>query len=312
MKFINDYLEGEEFAEQALIVSVTKNTNKNGKAYLDMQLKDISGTRNAKKWDILPNDENIFVAGNILFLEGKIVSFNNSLQLNINRGDLLSEEEIDINRFVFKAPVPYEKLLKEFNEFRNEVKNEDLNKILNYIFEKHLDRFLTYPAASSIHHDYRHGLLYHTVSMLNHAKHFIEYYGDLDAELLYAGIILHDFGKVIELEGKYSYKYSLEGKLIGHISIISSLVGEARNVLNIKSEKGLLLQHMVLSHHGQLEYGSPVLPLTKEALLLSMIDNLDSKMNIVIKATSETEKGGYTQKLFPLDGRIMYVPNDED
>ena len=230
MKFLCDYLEGEEFNEQALVVSVTKNTNKNGKGYLDIQLKDISGTRNAKKWELCLDDYKIFIPGAIVFIEGKVVSFNNSLQINIGRGDLLDDKEVDINRFMFNAPVPYDELLKEFNEYRSLIKHEELNKILDYVFKRHLEKFLYYPAASFIHHDYRHGLLYHTVSMLNHAKHFINFYGKLDEELLYAGIILHDFGKVIELEGKYSYKYSLEGKLIGHVSIITSLVSEARNI----------------------------------------------------------------------------------
>jgi len=143
--------------------------------------------------------------------------------------------------------------------------------------------------------------------MADHAAYLAPIYG-ADHDLMITGCLLHDFGKIIELEGPIVYKYSLEGKLLGHISIMCAEIRKAAEELNITSEVPLLLEHMVLSHHGQQEFGSPVLPLTKEALLLSLIDNLDSKMVVISKAINEIEPGTFTNKIFPLDNRSFYKP----
>ena len=134
------------------------------------------------------------------------------------------------------------------------------------------------------------------------------YYEDVDKDVLLSGILLHDMGKTIEFEGPVVYKYSIEGKLLGHISIMVSEIRRAAEGLKITSEVPMLLEHMVLSHHGYPDFGSPVLPMTKEALLLSLIDNLDSKMVIVSKALENVNPGEFSQKVFPLDNRMIYKP----
>jgi 3'-5' exoribonuclease len=134
---------------------------------------------------------------------------------------------------------------------------------------------------------------------------------DADRDLMITGCLLHDLGKIIELEGPIVYKYSLEGKLLGHISIMAAELRKAAQELDIKSETPLLLEHMILSHHGQLEFGSPVMPITKEALLLSLIDNLDSKMVVVDKALSDVQEGNFSNKVFPLDNRSFYKPKKQ-
>ena len=131
-------------------------------------------------------------------------------------------------------------------------------------------------------------------------------YQPVNRDLLITGILLHDIGKVIELEGPVVYHYTVEGKLLGHISIMVSEIRKAAEELNIKNETPLLLEHMVLSHHDKPEFGSPVPPLTKEALLLTLIDNMDSKMAIVTKALETVNPGEFTQKIYPLDGRMFY------
>ena len=135
-------------------------------------------------------------------------------------------------------------------------------------------------------------------------------YAPVNRDLLITGILLHDLGKIVELEGPVIYHYSVEGKLLGHISIMVSEIRMAAKELGIDNETPLLLEHMVLSHHDKPEYGSPVSPLTKEALLLTYIDNMDSKMAIVDKALEGINPGEFTQKIFPLDGRTMYKPKN--
>ena len=129
-----------------------------------------------------------------------------------------------------------------------------------------------------------------------------------DYDMLMTGILMHDMGKTIEFEGPAVYHYSLEGRLIGHITLMVSELREAAKELKITSEVPLLLEHMVLSHHGEPEFGSPVPPLTREAMLLNFIDNLDSKMVIAAKALEGVEEGDFSQRVYPLDNRCLYNP----
>ncbi len=308
MKLLADYKDGERFLGQLLITSCLKGVTNNGLSYLTMELRDSSGQINGKKWEVTEEDEKVFVAGNVIYVNAEVIFYKTSLQLKVLSGKPLKEEEINIENFTQKAPVPYEELYSKYQYYRSQIHDTELNQVIDYIMKKHENQFLNYPAASSIHHNYTHGLLYHTVSMLSHGEYLANYYGDVDKELLYAATILHDVGKTVELEGPVVFKYSLEGKLIGHISIISGEIAEARSVLNLNSEKTLLLQHMILSHHGELEFGSPVMPLTKEAVILHAVDKIDSEINIVSKALDTVEEGSFTNKVFALDNRSFYKP----
>ena len=131
---------------------------------------------------------------------------------------------------------------------------------------------------------------------------------NIDKDVLIAGVLLHDVGKVVELSGPIATKYTLEGKLLGHISIMASEIRRVARDLNITSEVPVLLEHMILSHHGSKEFGSPVLPLTREAVILHFVDDLDSKMNILDKAYADVEEGEFTQRIMPMDGRAFYKP----
>ena len=216
-------------------------------------------------------------------------------------------EEIDVEKFVKAPPVSKETLIKRFNDHVASIKNEDCLKIIKYMMDKFGDNIFTYPAAVSIHHEYSSGLLMHSITMADLANYLCPIY-DCDHDLMITGCLLHDLGKIIELEGPIVYKYSLEGKLLGHISIMCAEIRKAAEELKITGEVPLLLEHMVLSHHGQQEFGSPVMPLTKEGLLLSLIDNLDSKMVVVNKAIADVEPGNFSNKVFSLDNRAFYKP----
>ena len=143
----------------------------------------------------------------------------------------------------------------------------------------------------------------------HHVPHMGEdIYTSLDQDLLISGIILHDIGKIQELSGPIAPVYTLEGNLLGHISIGAELVKRKADELGFKGEKVTLLIHMILSHHGAKEYGSPVLPMIKEAEILSLIDNIDARMNMFEKALAETEEGEYTKRIFALENRNIYKP----
>ena len=307
MKMISELNDHEHVDGQFLVGSVSKGVNTAGGSYFSVELRDASGTITAKKWDATLADEQIFITGNVIALSGETNKYKEQLQLKILDAELVPLNEIDVERFVKAPPVSKELLIKRFNEHVSSIKDEDCQKIIAYFMKKFGDNVFSYPAAVSIHHEYSSGLLMHSVTMADIAASLCETY-DVDHDLVITGCLLHDMGKIIELEGPIVYKYSTEGKLLGHISIMAAEIRKAADELNLTSEVPLLLEHMVLSHHGQQEFGSPVMPLTKEALLLSLIDNLDSKMVVVNKALQDVEPGSYTNKIFPLDNRSFYKP----
>ena len=309
MKMISEFTDHDHIEGQFLLGSVSKGVNANGGSYFSVELRDASGQITAKKWDATLQDEEIFVTGNVISIIGETNRYKDALQLKILSAELVPLDSIDVDRFVKAPPVSKEELIKKFNNYVDSVKNADCKSLLNYMIKKFGDKLYSYPAAVSIHHEYSSGLLMHSLTMADIASYLCKIY-DANYDLLITGCLLHDLGKIIELEGPIVYKYSIEGKLLGHISIMAAEIRKAAEELNIKSEIPLLLEHMVLSHHGQQEFGSPVMPLTKEALLLSLIDNLDSKMVVINKAIAEVEPGNFSNKVFSLDNRSFYKPKE--
>ncbi len=307
---IIDFNDGDHISGQFLVNSSAKCVNNQGSAYMNLELKDASGTINGKKWEASPEDESIYVQGNVVYIEGEVLKYKESLQVKILSGTFVDPNDIDVVKFIKQPPVPKEELIKRFNAHVESIKNEDCRKILDYEIKRLSPKLFDYPAAVSVHHDYGSGLLMHTVSMADLGVFLADYYPNVDKDILLTGILLHDMGKTIEFEGPIVYKYSLTGRLLGHISIMVSEIRRAAEGLKLTSEVPLLLEHMVLSHHGSNEFGSPVLPMTKEALLLSLIDNLDSKMVIVEKALEGVNPGEFSQKIYPLDGRCIYKPKE--
>ena len=309
MKMISELTDHEHVEGQFLIGNVSKGVNTIGGSYFSAELRDASGAIAAKKWDATIADEQIFVSGNVIAITGETNKYKDQLQLKILTAELVPLEDIDVERFVKAPPISKQELINRFNAHVASIKNQDCLKIINYFIKKFGEDIFSYPAAVSIHHEYSSGLLMHSVSMADLATYLCPIY-DADHDLLVTGCLLHDMGKIIELEGPIVYKYSIEGKLLGHISIMAAELRKAAQELKIEGEIPLLLEHMVLSHHGQQEFGSPVMPLTKEALLLSLIDNLDSKMVVVNKALADVEPGNFSNKVFPLDNRAFYKPKN--
>lgn len=308
MNLIKELNDGDRLIIQALVGNVNQGTNKSGSPYLNVELRDSSGVLNSKKWEISDEDYDIFVTGNIVEVMIEVIKYNDALQGKILNAKLLNADEIDVTRFIKAPPIKKEILVERFFKLVNSIKDSDCKKILDYFLKKFGETVFIAPAASSVHHEFSSGLLMHSVSIAEHVDYFAKFYNDINRDIAVTGALLHDFGKMIELVGPAVYHYSTEGKLLGHISIMCGELRIAAKELNINSEVPLLLEHIVLSHHGQYEFGSPVLPLTREALLISMVDNLDSKMLVLDKALEDVKSGEFTQKIFPLDNRSFYKP----
>jgi 3'-5' exoribonuclease len=305
---INNLKEQERVTLMALIVNVAKGVTNTGAPYLTITLQDATGQIEGRKWDVLDDDARVFVSGNFVKVVADVVNYRNSLQLKVISGEFISPAGIDVTKFVPSSPVPRETLVKKLNGFVSLIRNSSIKSVVEEFIKQDMASLMVYPAASRNHHEYAGGLLHHVVTMLETAEMIIKIYPSLNSDLLYAGVILHDLGKLDELSGPVIPKYTTEGKLIGHISIMQAKVKRVCEQLKVDEELSMLLQHMVLSHHGQKEFGSPVPPLFKEAEVLSIIDNLDARINMMEKALSGIEDGEFTSRIFSLEDRSFYKP----
>lgn len=302
---IKDLIERGNASGVYLIKDVNKGITTNGLNYLSFVLQDKSGVIDAKKWDVTAEDINKSEKGKIVRIDGEVTKFKDKLQIRIADIYEVDPEDNDLSSLLMLGSIEFNALIEDFNYYKNSIKNDDCKVILDAVFKKYYSKFIDYPAAVRNHHEFYHGLLHHSVMMCKVAEQLSKLY-DCDYDLLISGCLLHDIGKVIEFSGYVAPSYTNEGNLLGHISIGMSIIKEISDELKITSEVPLLLEHMILSHHGKLEYGSPVVPLTREALLLSMIDDLDAKMMVLDKALSDIEEGSYTERIFALDNASYY------
>ncbi len=303
---IKDFKENERITAEFLVINATKGSTNAGAPYFNLTFQDASGAIEARKWEISEGDEDTFVVGNIVSAEVDVIKYKNTFQLKVLKAKKVNEDEVVVTNFIPSAPVPQNILSKKLLGFLMEVEDRDIKKVIEEVLRRDYNKILTYPAASKNHHEYASGLLHHIVTMLECMSAISKIYPSLNKDYLYAGTILHDLGKLIELSGPVVFKYSTRGKLLGHISIMSSSLQEICRTLDVSEEKCSILQHLVLSHHGQQEFGSPVPPLIKEAEVLSIIDNLDARINMMDKALSEVKEGEFTARIMALEGRSFY------
>ncbi|HPK67437.1 MAG TPA: HD domain-containing protein, partial [Bacilli bacterium] len=237
-----------------------------------------------------------------------VLNYRDNLQVKIRAVSKVNDDEFDATRFTMASPIPLPELEKRLDGYLNSLKDKDIALLTKTLVGKYYKSYIAYPAAVRNHHEFASGLLHHTVSMADLGEAIANLYPSVDRDMLIAGILLHDLGKTLELSGPIIPKYTLEGKLIGHISITHAEIQKSIEALKINSETATLLSHMVLSHHGKYEYGSPVLPLTREAYLLSVIDDLDAKMMILDKAYEQTPEGEFSTRIYAMDDRSFYKP----
>lgn len=307
------YAVGEQMNLMALLKNVSVRVAKNGKQYLDLTFEDQSGEITGKFWDASTADIERYQAGRVVRLAGKRENYQGSPQVKIGSLRLANADEPhDPSDFVVHAPMKASEMEDELNQVVFEITSQVWNRIVRFLIAKHRDAFFTYPAAKRNHHAFQGGLAYHTLSILRLAHSVVKQYPTLDAPLLYAGAILHDLGKVIELSGPVSTQYTVEGNLLGHISIVDGEIVSACNELkfDLNNENVVLLRHMILAHHGLLEYGSPVRPRLLEAEVLHQLDELDASIMMMTNAIEHTAPGEFGERLFAMDGRSFYRPNE--
>ncbi len=309
MKKVIDFHEGEHLSVPLLITGITKGATNSGAPYLTLNLQDDSKAIEAKLWDVKPEIEKELEVGKVYDFEFDVILYRGTLQLKIVKVLPLIQSEIKREDFIFKSPIAKDKIRDEIGDIINRIQNKTIAKLVVAMLNYYGEDFYEYPAASKIHHSFMGGLSTHVLGMLKLGLAVAEIYPEVDKDYLVAGIILHDLGKIEELSSPIVTEYTTEGKLLGHISIMQAHLYDIGKELKVDdTEEFLLLRHMVLAHHGHLEYGSPIRPLTLEAELLYLIDNIDARYNTITIALKQIDPGTFTPKLFALDNRQFYRP----
>lgn len=308
MPKIIDYKNGEQMSLEAIIKKSDYRLAKNGKNFLSLVFEDKSGQIPGKFWDASEDDAKRFRVGTVVQLDGKRDVYQGKPQVIINHLGPLDPNTVDMSQFIQTAPIKRADMENEFEDIFLEITNGAWNRVVRYLFKKYHNQFFTSAAAKVNHHDFQGGLAFHTLSMVHLAEKIADQYPQIDKALLIAGTCLHDLGKTIELSGTLDVEYTFEGNMLGHITIIDEEIVKAAQDLKIDldSQDMVMLRHMVLSHHGLLEYGSPERPKLLEAEVLHDIDVLDASINMISKALDKTEEGKFSERIFGMDNRAFY------
>ena len=219
----------------------------------------------------------------------------------------LEEKDEALRSFYPQAPLPLDAAVEEVYNYIDKIDNLIIKAITKHLVDKYKDEFFTFPAASKFHHAYVGGLAYHSLGMVHFADGFIANYPYLNKDYIYAGVLLHDIGKTIELTGAINTEYTLKGQLIGHLVLGAMEIEKTAIELGYENtEEALMLEHMLISHHGQPQFGSAKKPMTPEALVLWYIDTIDSKFRVLGEELEKTEPKTFTDAIGVLDRSKIY------
>ena len=300
---------GDTFLGFLMVRSAEQRTNQKGGRYLDLNLIDRTGEVNCKMWDgTVPPPP----ASSVVKVQAQVQEFNGRMQMKIDRMRAANESDcIDLSQLIPCAPESPETMRTYIDDTIASFKSEALQKLVREMLRLAGEELAYYPAAMRMHHAEKSGLLHHTTDMLHTAEQVLKCYPFLNADLLRAGVIVHDLAKIQEMAsdalGNVS-DYTRDGLLIGHlVRGVATLEAAAKNV-GVSGEWVALLEHMIISHHGIPEYGSPKMPMFPEAEALHLIDNLDAKMNEMKGIQERTPEGAFSEKIPSLDMRRLYHP----
>jgi len=278
---VEDIREKQSIEGLYLVRDKNNGITKTGKPYIALNLSDKTGMIKARVWDNADKLDPAFDQGDVVSLKGFAVLYQGEMQLNIHAISRVGADDVDLRDFMPVSAVDPERCFVDIQAHIATVADAHLRCLLQLVFEDEriAAAFKQAPAAKSIHHDCLGGLVEHTLSVARIVDMLASHYGTVNRDLVLTGAILHDIGKIYELSFERGFDYTDAGRLIGHIVLGMELISAKIRLIDGFSElKALLVKHMILSHHGQLEFGSPKRPKIPEALLLSHADDLDAKM----------------------------------
>ncbi len=313
-KTLNEFSTGDELLIFLIVSKCEVKTSKNGKLFLNLELRDRSTALPSKVWDNAEEYAKKLKEGTVVKVAGQIEDFNGAPQIKIDKIRPAQESDNVIPEdFLPRSRRPINEMMDELNQVIDSVKDQYLNKLLRIILSgENLDKYSRTPAGKGWHHAYIHGLLEHTLEIVRICKLMCSIHPDLNHDLLISGALLHDFGKTEELTYDSVFDYSDKGKLIGHIMIGALTVEKtASSIPNFPEELKTHLIHLVLSHQGKLEFASPVEPKTLEAIALYQADELSAKTNAYKYAIeADKNKGGRWTRFLPLAETSLFIPDN--
>ncbi len=308
--YVRDLRPSQDVTSTFLVQSKDIRQKKSGEPYLSLSLVDCTGEIDAKMWDNVAEVMETFDRDDFIVAKGRIQVYQNKPQFTIHKLKRADEAEIEFSDFFPASSRDPEEMFRELQGIIEGIANPHLKALLQTMFadEEIAARYRQAPAAKSVHHAYLGGLIEHVLSLCGLCRFAAGHYPYIDLDLLLAGAILHDIGKIYELSYRRSFGYTDDGQLLGHIIIGLRLIDEkVRRIPDFPPRLRALLDHMVLSHHGELEFGSPKVPVFPEALLLHYLDNLDSKMeNMRSLITKDSQiEGAWTSFSYALERFVL-------
>ena len=310
-KNVKDMVPGDKVEGFYILKEAYQKISSNGKPFLSAVIADKTGTMDVKVWDYAGPVGTQEDVGKIIKIRGDVSEFKGTPQLSLSNIRMaLPEDNCDTVRLVAAAPIDKDETVRKVRTLVDSMEDPDYRQVARTMLERHLETFASIPAAKSVHHSFLSGLLMHTANMMAMADFLSGQYASvIDRSLLLTGTLLHDFAK--EIEFRFSdlgivTDYSVKGQLLGHLVMGAQEVAQVCAELGTPEEKSLLLQHMILSHHGEPEYGAAVKPMFAEAELLSYIDMVDSRMEIYAELLPSVAEGSFSSRVFALDKRIYH------
>ena len=311
--YIKDLRKDQEVTEFFMVKSAAVKTGSNGKQYLDITLGDKTGELTGKKWDVSDGEYPALVdikEKDIVKIKGVITEWAGQLQFRVQRIRKANENDgQQIGDFVKAAPEDPQEMYDFIFDTAQNLTDRDLRELCVRLLTENKDRLLYYPAASKNHHAQLGGLRYHTKRMLMTGMRVCEVYTNLNRDLVLTGVILHDMEKLNEIDADIdgiASGYSFEGQMLGHLIQGVKLVDRMALEMGMDREKAIMLEHMILSHHYEPEFGSPKKPLFPEAEVLHYLDILDARMFDMQAALEATEPGAFSDRVWTLDNRRLY------
>ncbi len=311
--FIKDLKPDSRVEDIYLLKLIGLRDKKNGGQYLLLKLADMSGEIMGMMWDKIDGVIDKVKPGDFVRVKFRVQVYNNNLQAIISKISKVGDNEIDNSEIFFpSSEIPAETLYKKLIEFaETKIKDTFLKQLVMRVYKdpEIKPMLLKAPAAKSLHHAYRGGYLEHVLGLLRLAEKVMDVYPFINSDIVYTGLLFHDIGKLWELSYEREFNYTTEGRLLGHIAIEYELISDKmKEIPDFPEEYKLHIQHIILSHHGELEFGSPKRPKTPEALLVSTLDNLDAKMNAMknaIDADTQSDHPDWTPYL-PMFERVIF------
>lgn len=313
--YIGQLRTDDEIQDFFMVKTIAIKVGSNKKQYLDLLLCDRTGEITAKKWDVADTELpalNEIAESSLVKVKANVTEWNGMRQLRVQKlRKSVPEDDLELADFIKAAPEKADDMYLFLLEKAEEMKDEDLRRLCVRVLEDNQEKLMYYPAAAKNHHAELAGLLYHVKRMLMTAERVCEVYTNLNKDLVMAGVILHDMEKINEIEADtlgMASGYSFEGQMLGHLIQGIKSIDRLAEELGIGKEKAVMLEHMILSHHYEPEFGSPKKPLFPEAEMLHYLDMIDARMYDMHEALEATSQGDFSDRVWTLDNRKLYKP----